>query len=403
MDEHQHATFITLLHTIDATVVEPRDERHSLLHNLLDIVALVILGTICGAKSYEDVVQWAHGHLAWLQEFLFLDHGIPKECTLRNVFERIDSDDLEELFVELTATMALLDEALISLDGKAFRGATAKSNTGKQLMVLNAWAHDNELIIGQHLVEEGHNEISDLPALIDKLELEGAHVTIDAIGTQTAIAEQLRRKGADYTFIAKDNQPELHAQIREFFEWQMALPQVNESRVVFGHDEQWDKGHGRIEKRAVHCYDGALLNSGHIGLPRVFEFAGARTIIRLERERHLGDQVNTELHYYFSTRAGSSDQHAAFFNRAIRAHWGVENKGHWVLDVTFGEDARRLRKRTAAYNLGIIRRLALNLVRKETSLGSRVPLRTRMFRASCDPGYLAKILAVGLEPAVHDT
>lgn len=401
MDTSDQQIFFALTTAIDDHVVDPRADSHSLLHSLLDLVSLVILGTICGAKSYEDIVQWAQGHLPWLQGFLELNYGVPSASTMKNVFERIHPADLEDLFVALTCCFADLGDELVSLDGKVFRGACAKSAGGKQLLVLNAWANEHKLVIGQHLVEEGHNEITDLPVLIAKLPLKGAHVTIDAIGTQLAIASALREAGADYTLIAKNNQPELRRQIHEFFEWQIALPKVNESRVEFGVDEEWDKGHGRIECRKVFSYSGEKLRQGKTGLPRVFDFEGAQTIVRLERERHLDSGVESEVHYYISTRPGDTDKDAAFINRAIRSHWGVENKVHWVLDMSFNEDARQVKNRMAAYNLGIIRRLSLNLVRQETSLGKRVPLRTRMFRASFDRGYLAKILAQAHLPGVH--
>lgn len=202
---------------------------------------------------------------------------------------------------------------------------------------------------------------------------------------------------AHYILIAKDNQPTLRREIVEFFEWQLDEKLARESKLELSRAEDVDGGHGRVEIRRAFCYEGECLSK----LSRLADFRDARSIIRLERERHIGDEVESEVHYYISSLPASSDLDAARFIGQIRNHWQVENKLHWCLDVTWGEDACRVRHRNAAYNLAIIRRLALNLVRTETSLGKRVSLRNRQFRAAVDRAYLVKILAQVFMPGLH--
>lgn len=386
--------FVALRVAIDDTVEDPRNDQPSLLHPFLDIMVIVILGSICGAEGYPEIHQWAQGNEKWLKKFLELPHGIPSHYTLGSVLERVEPDEMAECFVLITQALAQRTDKLVSLDGKVLRSSLKRVQGKKALLMLSAWGHDNQLTLAQKAVEEGHNEITDLPQLIDALVLDEATVTIDAIGTQVEIAKKLRDKGADYILIAKDNQPNLHEEVREFFEWQLDSKLSRDLRLELGFHEDTDKGHGRVEVRRAHTYEGEKLKH----LARLLEFPDVRTIVRLERERHLGDEASTEVHYYISSRSGGDAKGAAYFIDAIRAHWEIENKVHWVLDVCFGEDRNPLNRRNAAHNLGIIRRLALNLVRKEKSLGKRVSIKARLLRACTDRKYLLKILAQAFEP-----
>lgn len=393
--EEMHGLMPALMTLIDDHIIDPRRD-HAQLYPIGDIVAVVVLATLCGAEGYEDIADWAMANQDWLDEHLCLEHGVPPESCIRRVFGAIDFDDVDDLFTDVTTRLAQFEESQICIDGKSVRGSYRRTHENEQaLMLLNAWGHERRLVLAQRVIEPGKNEITEAPALLDKLAVEDTTVTVDAVNCQIALTSQLRERRAHYVMPVKENQPNLLSELEELFRDQLAerplasaqRPAQHKDRLVFVEDV--DKGHGRIETRRLHCLQGSALK----GLMRLREFRDAGTVIRLERTRELKHKVEHETRYFISSMSGKTEADARRLNSVIRNHWTVENQLHWVLDVSLGEDACRVNNRRAAANLAVVRRLALNLVRQEPTAGPRVSIRRRRWRANCDRRYLASILA----------
>jgi len=273
---------------------------------------------------------------------------------------------------------------VVALDGKTLRRSHDRANGKAALHMVSAWASDSGLVLGQLAVDEESNEITAIPALLRLLEVAGATVTIDAMGCQTAIAAQIVAQGADYALALKDNHPTLHEEVVATFAEARARAFADYAATDHDHWRSVEKDHGRLETRrhwVIRDPDTiAYLNQGDA-------WAGLRAIGLVERERRVGTTVSVETHYYLLSGAGG----AAAFGRAIRSHWGIENRVHWVLDVAFREDESRVRVGDGAENLAVRRHFALNLLRQErTAKGS---LATKRFRAALDDAYRLTVLA----------
>lgn len=377
------------LQVVDEHIIDPRRD-HMQLYPIVDIVSIAILGTLCGADGYEELWDWGEANEEWLSDHLVLDNGIPPESCIRRVFGALDPDDLCDCFRDITRALASGRDRHISIDGKALRGNGRRGD--RALMLLNAWGNETRLVLAQRVIEPGENEISALPDLIDELDLEGSTVTLDAVNTQVDVTQRLRSQGADYILAVKRNQPNLFNELKDFFDWQFDPKLALESRLELGFNEHVDGGHGRVETRTLHCYQGKMLK----GLSRLADFRDANTIIQLKRERDLGHKSEVETRYFISSLPGRKDEHAQRLNRSIRLHWNVENKVHWVLDVSMGEDSCRVHNKRAAANLAVLRRMALNLLRHEPTAGKRVSIKRRRFRCCIDRRYLASVLAHAL-------
>lgn len=380
---------------VDDHIIDPRRE-HGQRHCLIDIVAIALVATLCGAEGYDEISDWGQANADWLGPWLSLKHGVPDESCFRRVLSAIDPDDMIDLVEAVTQVLARSEDEQVCIDGKAIRGS--RRHDEQALMLLNAWGSEQRLVLAQQVIEPEQNEISALPNLLDTLDLEGAVVTIDAVNTQVSATERLREAGADFVLPVKDNQPTLHEELKEFFSWQFDDSLALESRLQLHFDEQVDGGHGRVETRQLWCYQGPQLDD----LSRLHDFRDARTVICLRRERDLGDKTQCETRYFITSLPATSAADARRLNDVIRNHWGVENSAHWVLDVTLSEDACRVANKRAAANLAIIRRMALNLLRHEPSAGKRVSIKRRRWWCCIDRQYLMAVLAQALVPGVHD-
>src|SRR5215213_10300882 len=359
---------------------DPRVER-TRRHQLLDIVAIAICAVLCGADTWVDIAAVGHAKRDWLASFLALPNGIPSHDTFGRVFAALDPAQVEAGFRSWVATVAELTSGeVIAVDGKQLR-RSHDGVTGKDALTLvSAWATTNCLVLGHVAVAPDSNEIPAIPALLRTLALEGCVVTVDAIGCQTAIAAQIVAQGADYVLALKDNQPTLHQAVAALFaEGQadgFAHVAADTSRTV-------EKGHGRVEVRQVWAVDDpeviAYLNP-------TGAWAGLRSVAMVEAERRLGDRVEREARYYLSSLPGAATRLGA----AVRGHWGIENRLHWVLDLAFREDECRVRQGAADQNLAVLRRLALNLLRRETT--AKVGIKAKRLKAGWDHAYLGKLL-----------
>lgn len=367
-----------------AVVHDPRRQHPTTLHSLEAILTITILATICGAHNWVEIEQWGHAHDQWLSEFLDLPHGIPSHDTFGRVFAILDPAKLQQAFMTWMSALANLAEEVIALDGKTIRRSLDRAGGTGAIHVVSAWASLNELVLAQFKVDDKSNEITALPELLALLNLHGSVVTIDAMGCQVEIARQIVAQGGDYVLSLKENQPNLHRECEELFAW-LRGPHPVDEEVVLGYDAQVDGGHGRIETRKVWSTEALE------GLGACERWPGLTTLVLVESIRQVADQESIERRYYMSSLPGTTDDHAKRLSRVIRTHWEIENRVHWVLDVAIGEDTNRTRVGESAQNLALIRKLALNLLRRETSVP--VGIAAKQKRAGWDHHYLLKILA----------
>lgn len=350
-------------------------------HQLLDIVAIALCAVICGADSWVEIEAFGRAKRAWLGTFLALPHGIPSHDTFGRVFAALDPGQFETGFRSWVAAVAeLTGGALVAVDGKQLRRSHDAVNGKSALTLVSAWAGANRLVLGQVAVEPGSNEIPAIPALLRVLALDGCVVTVDAIGCQTAIARQITSQGADYVLALTENQPTLHEAVAILF------AEGHAQGFVAGHYDHrrtLEKNHGRIEVRQVWTVDDpdviAYLNPHGT-------WANLRSVGMVVGERRSGEKRAGETRYYLSSLPGD----AARLGDAVRGHWGIENSVHWVLDIAFREDESRVRRGHADQNLALLRRLALNLLRQDTT--AKMGVKAKRLKAGWDDAYLLSIL-----------
>jgi predicted transposase YbfD/YdcC len=360
-----------------ADLTDPRIDR-TRLHELLDIVTIAICSVVAGADSWDAMEDFGKAKHDWLKSFLPLPNGIPHHDTFRRLFERLDPDEFQKGFLGwIEALQEATGRQVVAIDGKSLRRSFDRANGKSALHLVHAWATANHLLLGQVAVDEKSNEITAIPKLLRMLEISGAIVTIDAMGCQKEIARMIRQQGADYVLALKANHEHLFEQVQAFWEGASARGMKGDG---ISYHREWDQGHGRTEARR--CWATSDLD----WLEGREEWEGLRSVVLIESERFLGDSVSVETRYYLS----SLESDAKLLNTSVRSHWGVENSLHWVLDVTFDEDHSRIKKDHAPANFALLRRLALCLLKQETS--SKRSIKGKRLRASWDEAYLLRVL-----------
>jgi predicted transposase YbfD/YdcC len=360
-----------------ADLTDPRIDR-SRLHELLDIVAIAICAVVAGADSWDDIEDFGNAKIDWLGTFLELPHGIPSHDTFRRLFERLDPAEFQKGFLgRIEALHEATERQVIAIDGKSLRRSFDRARGKSALHLVHAWATANHLLLGQVAVDEKSNEITAIPVLLKMLSISGAIVTIDAMGCQKEIARTIRGREADYILALKANHGRLFEQVVAF--WGRACARLMKGPDI-GYDREWSQGHGRTEARR--CWATSDLD----WLEGREEWKDLKSVVFIESERFIGESLSVETRYYLS----SLPNDARLLNQAVRSHWGVENSLHWVLDVTSDEDRSRIKKENAPENFGLLRRLALCLLKKESS--SKRSIKGRRLRASWDEGYLQRVL-----------
>ncbi len=315
-----------------------------------------------------------------MSEFLELPHGIPSDDTFRRVFERLEPSALEDSFTKWIQELILsFDKQIIPIDGKCLRGSYDRKQGIKALHLVTAWVAAQNLTLGQIKVEDHSKEITAIPTLLELINIKGAIITIDAMGTQTEIVRLIRQKQADYILALKKNYPTLYQEVKNWFESSLAN---NFEGIKVSHDRRVERGHHRTEKRLVWAVDISELG----GLDRQGQWSGFQTIVMVERTRHLWNKVTHEVQFYLSSLPADAQN----LGSAIRTHWGIENQVHWTLDVTFGEDRCRIRSCHAPHNFALLRRMALNALNLETTL--KRSLRQKMKRAAMNNDYMMTVL-----------
>lgn len=353
---------------------DPRLER-TRKHNLLDIMALTVCAVICGADSWVDVEKYGIAKHDWLQSFLKLPNGIPSHDTIGRVFAALRPEQFQTCFAGwMTELAGRLGLKHIAIDGKTLRGSHDRGEGKAALHLISAWAVANHLTLGQEAVDRKSNEITAIPRLLELLDLDGALVTIDALGCQKEIAGQIVAQGGDYVLAVKKNQPTLYAEMERLDETGMANDYAGASSCC-----EQERSHGRQELRA--CW--VLTDLEDWG--EQAKWPDLQSVIVVVRDRTVGGKNTCEKHYYISSRKLS----AKTFLAAIRGHWGIENSLHWVLDVTFDEDRSRVRKDHGPENFALLRRIAVSAIKAEKSKGS---IRGKRLVAGWDNDFLEKIL-----------
>ena len=360
-------------------IEDPRVKR-TRAHELMDILTVSILAVIAGAKGWEDIETYGLSKQAWLKQFLALPNGIPCPDTFRRVFERIDPSAFEQCFQRwVRALVEQLGAQVIPIDGKSVKGSYDREQPKSALHVVSAWASEHRLVLGQVKVADKSNEITAIPALLELLDLAGCIITIDAMGTQTAIATQIYQAQADYVLALKANHPTLYHQVKTWFE--TAQAQGFEG-IEVSVDKRIESAHHRLESRQVFCVPVTQLPPLH----QQQLWSGLQSVVMVVRTRQLWNKTTHQVQFYLS----SLESNALKLGRAIRLHWSIENQLHWTLDVTFAEDACRIRCAHAPQNLSLLRRLALNALNRETSF--RRSIRQKSNRAAMDDDYMLTVL-----------
>ena len=354
-------------------VPDPRMDRTK-KHALTDILVITLCAVITGAESWDSVAAFGTSKRDWLTKLVPLANGIPSPDTFERVFARLDPKAFQGCVVGwLGAVCEATGLKHVAIDGKAVRGTQGATFSGC-LHLVNAWAVENRMILGQEAVAEKSNEITAIPKLLDVLDLTGALVTIDAAGCQTAIAQQIRDRGGDYLLAVKGNQPALEAAVWAAIERALADEFAG---AAADHHETIEDGHGRHEERYM------TVISDPAGLPAGWPDVAAVVLVGTEREMNGVNASSARL--FITSRRGT----AAELGQFVRRHWAVENELHWCLDVTFGEDASRVAAGHAGTNLGLVRRVALTLLKQAPGKGSGP---TKRLQAAWDEKYLEQVL-----------
>ena len=366
-----------------AALTDPRADRGQ-AHRLGEIVTIALGAVLCGADDWVAVETFGRAKEPWLRTFLALPGGIPSHDTFGRVFARLDPEEFRACFLAWVraVTGAEVAAGVVAIDGKTARRSHDRGKGTAALHLVSAWATASGLVLGQVATDDKSNEITAIPALLRLLDLEGCTVTIDAMGCQTAIAEQVVAGGAGYVLALKDNHEALHARARLAFADARAAAGTTLAPTDLDAARTVDKGHGRLEVRRCWAFgDPEYLR--YLDPDRAWP--DLRSVALVEAERRVDGAVTVEARYYLS----SLPPDAAALGQAIRRHWEVENRLHWVLDVAYREDASRARTGHAPENLAILRHLALNLLRRDPTTGS---IATKRFRAALDTTYLRTIL-----------
>ena len=354
-------------------VDDPRQPSNGTRHDFLELLVMTISAVLSDCDTIEDVAAWSRAHTTWLRQFLTLKNGIPSEDTFLRVFRLLDPKQFEHCFRRWVSSLIPNLSGTIAVDGKTVRGSGSGGETA--IHMVSAFETRLGLVLGQEKVSAKSNEITAIPELLDALYLKGCLVSIDAMGCQRAIAEKIITRGADYLLAVKGNQPSLYQAVQDAF-----LDQKDQVAYV----EQAEQGHGRLvtQRCSVLPASGVVPES---------DWPNCSVIARIDSVRQIkGKPLSLEQRYYIASRQMTPDEVA----EAVRSHWGIENRLHWVLDVTMKEDASTVRKDNAPENLSLLKKIVLSLLRMNTTDKVKSSLRLKRKRAGWDDELRMRFLGL---------
>lgn len=363
------------------SVIEYPREPWKVAHPLPEVLLLVVCGTIADCDDYDHIAAWGEAHLPFLREMQPYHHGVPGGRWLTLLMNRIDPGLFSACFTGWVRETWPDRPDFVAIDGKTSRRSHDRNAGKAPLHLVSAFATTARLVLGQEAVSDKSNEITAIPILLERLAanggLKGATVSIDAIACNATIATAIQEAGATYLLAVKSNQPTLRSEIKDYF---AAAPAEALDTAT-----DWDKGHGRIEERAVTVSRETAWLDGDRRFPGELRLPGIATIIKVRSRTELKDRCRSDTRYYISS-ANLTAEAAA---EAVRGHWGIENRLHWVLDVVFNEDQARLRTGHGAKNMAVVRHFAINLVR---AMADKKSIKLRRKAAGWDVRYLESIL-----------
>jgi predicted transposase YbfD/YdcC len=361
-----------------AFVDDPRIER-TRKHPLETILVISLLAVICGADGFVAIERFAIAKEQWLSGFLDMSGGVPSHDTIGRVFAALNPASLAEAFRRWTLSLATTtSEKLIAIDGKTLRRSFKRAGDNAFVHMVSAWSQANRVVLGQVKTEEKSNEITAIPVLLDLIEIKGALVTIDAAGTQTAIAAKIVEKGGDYFLAVKGNQPKLEDAVVEHF---LGTEREN-TRLGFWESKEAKPAHGRQEVRR------AWVSCEVDQIQTAERWESLKTLVRVESTRIMDGHESIENRFYISSRLLSAKEAI----EASRGHWSIENELHWVLDVAFREDECRVRAGNAAENLSMVRQLSLSLLKQRTE--AKCGIHNRRLLAGWNDEFLLRTIGL---------
>lgn len=377
------AEAIALILRIFWDMTDPRSDNKR--HRLIDVISIVLLGVIGGNDDYPSIEEYAQDKEDFLRTFLALPAGIPSASTLRRVMARLNPRELE---TALSNWMELFCKSLegkqVALDGKTLRRSFDHAWKKVGLHVVTAWCVEDQLVLAQQAVDEKSNEIPTVPAILKTLDLKGAVVTADAMNCQEKTVQTILQGEADYVLAVKDNQPTLHKQVSALLD--EAIVEKFKG-VQYSKTGSYERAHGREEKRTVYASSELVQYVGERE-----QWPGLQSIIVVVSERTLLEKVSVERRYYISSMKGDD---ASRLGQVIRGHWGIENSEHWTLDMAFREDESRLRVDHGDQNMAVMRRIALNLLKRDKTV--KKGIHSKRLKAGRNDRYLLRILTQGID------
>lgn len=368
--EFQHPGIDNHIILILNEIEEPRKPSCNFRHSLVTIIFVSLIGVLCGAKDWEEIVQAAEGMIDWIGKYVDVSSGIPSNATLKRVMSLIPTKSLESLLQSIRSFKETLEGDIIAVDGKTLRGSRGWNENDRPLHLLHAWSTNEGICLAQESVDEKSNEITAFPKLIESLELKGTIVTADALNTQKKTATAIIAKNADYILPVKENHKDLYEDIQLVFQ---DADKKQFKGIDAANSDSIEKSAGRLEKR---CYE--LIDAEDLPVAKEWGFS---CVGRVTRERTKKGKTSVEECYYITTLELEIEK----FANGVRKHWGVENGLHQSLDVIFQEDKHRYQDRVGAANLSLLRKVGLAILTKDVSLKCGRP--AKQMRAATSSSY----------------
>lgn len=381
MEKREKLSIERLVSLLEEELDDPRREGGNLQHKLVDVLVLVLLGVICGCEKWIEIEDYATANEAWLRDYLELPNGIPSNDTYRRVLERIQPKQLEAAYRSwVLPYVGGCCGKQIAVDGKTICGASSQLDNSK-LHIVSAWVKEDQISLGQLRTSEKSNEITAIPELLRLLDVRGAVVTIDAMGCQTAIAEEIVKQEANYVLAVKQNQGNLYEAMSEYFTWAES-DLIEKNQLLTWQYEEHE--HGR------HCHRKVEVTHDVGWYTSTKEWKQLSAMIRVTRRCKRDGKETEEQAYYIS----SAPLNAKRFAELVQGHWSIENSLHWSLDAVFGEDAAMLHTGHAPENFSVVRKIAKALLQNEKTFKASAPRKSK--RASYMPDYAR--LVIGFPP-----